>query len=157
MFFKVKVYKKHSDQYLNFASHTSLPHKLHVIRKLYDRCDNMITEELERQEEIRHIDTVLPHFGYLQWSFKGVRSMDTRLMKAEKMKKKESREKSDGEKIMVTVPFAKGISGTVKCTLRRHGITTVLRPHKTLSGLLVHPKDKREAKDTTGVMYSIPY
>ena len=42
----VQVYRKktHTDQYLNFESHYPLPHKLGVIRTLYDRCDNIVTD-----------------------------------------------------------------------------------------------------------------
>ena len=37
-----------------------------------------------------------------------------------------------------------------------NGITPALRSHKTLRQLLVQCKDKREVKDTAGVVYSIP-
>ena len=60
-------------------------------------------------------------------------------MKAEKVKKrKEAREKSDGQKqIMVTIPFVKGVSGVVYCTLKRHEISTALKPHNCLNLLCV--------------------
>ena len=51
---KVQVYQKaaHTDQYLNFSSHHSLNHKLGVIRTLYDRCDNIVTEEADALKEL---------------------------------------------------------------------------------------------------------
>ena len=44
---KVKVYRKntHTDQYLSFESHHPLPHKLSIIRTLYERADNVIIEQ----------------------------------------------------------------------------------------------------------------
>ena len=50
---KVQVYRKatHTDQYLNFSSHHPLNHKLCVIRTLYDRCDNIVTEEVDAIKE----------------------------------------------------------------------------------------------------------
>ena len=45
-FMKVQVYckKTHTDQYLNFESHHPLQHKLGIIRTLYDRCYNIVTD-----------------------------------------------------------------------------------------------------------------
>ena len=83
--------------------------------------------------------------------------MDKGLTNAEKAKKrKEAREKSDGEKkVMVTIQFVKCISGIVQHTRRRHGIATAVKQYKTLRQLLMHPKDKRDVKDMTLVAYYI--
>ena len=69
---KVKFYRKktHTDQYLNFGSHHPLIHKLGVIRILYERSDNIIIDEKDRQEEIHHINKALRNCGYLPWAFK---------------------------------------------------------------------------------------
>ena len=40
--------------------------------------------------------------------------------------------------------------------LRRHRISTAVRPYKTLLQCLVHPKDKRTVQESAGVVYSIP-
>ena len=112
---KVKVYRKISTP-TNISTLLPTTNSLtnSVIRTLYERSDNITTQESDRQEEIRHIDTPLTHCRYPEWSFKEVRRiMDNRLMKAEKGKKKKgAREKSDGEKIM-GIPFVTGISEEV--------------------------------------------
>ena len=59
-------------------------------------------------------------------------------------------------KARVTIPYVKGLSETLQRVFRRHGVATTLRPHKTLKQMLVHPKDKREPRDTSGVVYQIP-
>ena len=57
---------------------------------------------------------------------------------------------------MVIMPYRKWVSEAVEHTLRRHGISTAVRPHKTLHQLLVHPKDKRSVQESGGVIYYIP-
>ncbi len=57
---------------------------------------------------------------------------------------------------MVVIPYVKGVSEALERIYRKHNISTVMRPHMSLRKLLVHPKDKRNAVDTSGVVYSIP-
>ena len=66
-------------------------------------------------------------------------------------------ENSDGhDRIIVTIPYPREVSEAVERTLRRHGISTAVRPYKTLSQCLVNPKDKRSVQESAGVVYSIP-
>ena len=68
---KVKVYrKKTTDQYLNFGSHHPLIHKLGVIRTLYERSDNVITDVKDRQEDSHHINKALQNCGYPPMGFR---------------------------------------------------------------------------------------
>ncbi|XP_070577734.1 uncharacterized protein [Ptychodera flava] len=71
---KLLVYRKktHTDQYLNFASHHPLHHKLGVIRTLLDRSKNIITLEEDRIKEEEHIKMALSRCGYPDWSIKKV-------------------------------------------------------------------------------------
>jgi len=48
---KLLVYRKktHTDQYLNFASHHPIQHKLSVIRTLIDRCFKLVIEQKDRR------------------------------------------------------------------------------------------------------------
>ena len=50
---KLFVYrnKTHTHQYLNFFSHHPLHQKLGIIRTIFDRCGNVVTEEEDRAEE----------------------------------------------------------------------------------------------------------
>ena len=71
----MKVYRKktHTDQYLSFESYHPLPHKLRVIRTLYERANNIITEPEDQRQEIIHINNALRVCGYPDWFFKEVR------------------------------------------------------------------------------------
>ena len=65
---KLLVYrnKTHTDQYLNFVSHHPLHQKLRVIKTLLDRCNNIVSEPEDREEEVEHITKALERCGYPQ-------------------------------------------------------------------------------------------
>ena len=86
--------------------------------------------------------------------------LDHKLPNEEKNKTKNKRKKEKKvdhlqSKLMVTIPYVKGVSEALKRTFRRHGVATSMKPHNTLKQLLVHPKDKWSAQDSAGVVYSI--
>ncbi|XP_072048289.1 uncharacterized protein [Amphiura filiformis] len=68
---RVSVYRKptHTDQYLNFDSHHPLEHKLSVIRTLFHRADFAVTDPLDREKEISHVQSALQNCGYERWTF----------------------------------------------------------------------------------------
>ena len=63
---KLKVYRKsaHTDQYLAYDSHHPLQHKLGVVRTLFDRCLNIVTDTVDQQQELEHIASALTVCGY---------------------------------------------------------------------------------------------
>ncbi len=102
---KILVYRKstHTDQYLSFESHHPLNHKLGVIRTLLDRCNEIVTEEEDRNAEIQHVKTALERCGYPDWAFQKVEKQ--RKEKEERpiqRKKNENKEKSKG---LVVLPY----------------------------------------------------
>ena len=64
---KVKVYRKktHTDQYLNFASHHPLEHKLNVVRTLLHRAEMVVTEHEDKVGELSHVKEAL--HNWLRW------------------------------------------------------------------------------------------
>ena len=72
---KLLVYRKvtHTDQYLNFASHHLLFHKLGVVRTLLDRIDRIVTEDEDKQNEEATVKKALSKCGYPSWSFEKVK------------------------------------------------------------------------------------
>ena len=62
----VKVYRKptHSNQYLNYTSHHSTSAKQSVITALFDRADNIVSSEKDKEEEKQHILAALQQNGY---------------------------------------------------------------------------------------------
>jgi len=64
----------HTDQYLNFALHHPLQHKLSVVRTLLDRCSKVVSEEQDRVTQEAHIQKILSRCGYPEWSIRKVKS-----------------------------------------------------------------------------------
>ena len=69
---KVQVYrnKTHTDQFLNFKSHYSLQQTLGIIRTLYDRCDNIVTDPKDVKAGVQHVNKALGKCRYPSWTFK---------------------------------------------------------------------------------------
>ena len=63
---KVNVYRKktHTDQYLNFKSHHSLPHKLGVVKIPYERDDNIIMVPEDQKQQLINFNNTLRVCGY---------------------------------------------------------------------------------------------
>ncbi len=43
----------------------------------------------------------------------------------------------------------------LKCVFGKHNIATSMKPHMTLGNFLVHPRDKIDTAEKTGVVYKI--
>ena len=91
------VYRKktHTDQ-----SHHPLHHKLGVVRTLLDRCNNIVTDPADMEEEENHIAKALKQCGYPKWTVKRVKKdielkkQQTQTQRAQqKHKNKETRSK----------------------------------------------------------------
>ena len=152
---KLLVYRKptHTDQYLNYASHHPLHQKLGVIRTLYDRNDNVVTEESDRKVEESNVEDALKTCGYPEWTFEKVKSQRKTAKQKDTRKKKDNTEKSKG---MVVLPYVNGVSERVSRVLKSYNIASAMKPHNTLRNQLVHPKDKREDLEKTDALYSLP-
>ena len=95
---KLLVYRKATptDQYLNFASHHQLNHKLGVVRTLLDRMDRILTEDVDKQKEEDTIKKALGKCGYPSWSFEQVKKKMQSKKQKVPIKNKDSSQKSRG-------------------------------------------------------------
>jgi len=156
---KLLVYRKktHTDQYLNFNSQHPLQHKLSVVRTLLTRCNRIVTEDGDKQEEEDHIKGALAQCGYPDWCVKRVKQEMSR-PKRNKQKDKETQGKEGGadRRVMAVVPYVQGVSEAVARVYRRYGVSAAMRPFQTIRSLIVHPKDKLDRNETTECVYKIP-
>ncbi len=155
---KLQVYRKqtHTNQYLNFFSHHPLHQKLGVIRTLFDRSNNIVTEEEDKKEEEEKVKSAMMVCGYPDWAFDKVREKMERGKEQKKERKKKTEKNTEEKKGMVVIPYVQGLSESLERSFKVRGIQTAMRPHTTIRSVLVHPKDKRDPRETSGVVYKIP-
>jgi len=148
---KITIYRKatHTDQYLNFDSNHPLEHKLSVIRTLYHRAKNIVTEDADRAEEKKHVDKALGNCGYPQTALRRVEQSTPRSPSSQQTTSASRRQP------VVTIPYIKGVSESLRRIFQDFGVRACFKPGNKLSQLLVHPKDKQKKGDATGPVYLI--
>ena len=72
-----------------------------------------------------------------------------------KKKKQQTRKKDKNYRNQVVIPYVECVSEWVDRVLKKHGVTTAMRPHTTLTRLLVHPNDKVELEEQGELLYKI--
>ena len=154
---KLDIYRKptHTNQYLQFSSHHPLHQKLGVVRTLYDRKDSIITEDADKIKEEEIINQALAICGYPTWALNKVKK-DRETRKQAATTNKPSNTSQDQNKGLVVVPYVEGVSERISRVFKKHGFSTALKPHRTLRSMVVHPKDKRDHKQSAELVYEIP-
>ncbi|XP_072028555.1 uncharacterized protein [Amphiura filiformis] len=138
-----QIYRKptHTNQYLNFASHHPLQHKLGVVRTLVDRASSIVTKEEDLDHELNSIHKSLAVCGYDKWT------LDTATNKTNAKRHVRNSDSEQQVKGWVTIPYLAGVSESLRRVFRSHGIVTHVKPQNTIRSLLVAPKDKTDKLD----------
>ena len=123
----------HTNQYLSFASHHPTAHKVAVVRILMSRASAPSSSGVEQVEEEVKIVEALKENGYPS-------SFIHRLSGPSGTRQKTSIQRPP--RSIVTLPYIKGLSETVRRNLAPLDIKVVFRPLNTLRSLLVHQKLK---------------
>ena len=72
--------------------------------------------------------------------------------KCSKGKRKTDKDKS---KDCVIIPYVKGLLEILVRVMKKHGISSSIRPHYTQRKTLVHPKDKVKEENICGVVFEV--
>ncbi|XP_072041390.1 uncharacterized protein [Amphiura filiformis] len=119
---KVQVYRKptHTDQYLHFESHHPLQHKFGVVKTLFHRADNIVTEKEDHDQELSHIMGALSRCGYKNWTFSNA-------TQKKKPKTNSTAVTSDsGFKRKTLLPYVKRVSAKLKRIFGTYSVQTAL-------------------------------
>ncbi|XP_072041200.1 uncharacterized protein [Amphiura filiformis] len=143
------VYRKstYTDQYLSFASHQPLEHKLGVIRTLTHRAETLSSDQASLDTELQHVKRSLSICGYTKWAWNTPHS--------KKVSPKPKRRTDNPPKGHITLPYVQGVSEAINRKIRQAGVTVHSKPANTIRSMLVSPKDKPQKLERTGSIYQI--
>ncbi|XP_068707675.1 uncharacterized protein [Montipora foliosa] len=121
---KVTVYRKptHTDQYLNFHSNHHVQHKRAVVNTLLLRAQTLVSEEVDRVTEIRHVKQALKANNYPDWMLTLPNTASVSRVSEESVKER---------RIYASVPYIKALRNTSKEHLnhtRSHSSTSLSIP-----------------------------
>ena len=146
---KTTVYRKptHTDLYLNFNSNHHLSHKRSVVRSLTHRAHHVVSEENDKQLELAHISGALRANGYHEWV--------TALPKKTNSLPRPSDPSSNKKVTHLGIPYIRGTSERLERAFKNAGVSIFHKPMNSLRSQLVHPKDKTNHLQKSGVIYLI--
>ena len=87
--------------------------------------------------------------GYPTWTWKNKK-------KSTPTTKTNRKANDQPNKSSVVIPYVKGLSEAVSRVMKKHGVSTAMRPANKLRNILVHPKDKVEELDKGQGVYKVP-
>ena len=132
---KTRVYTKktHTNQYLNFNSNHPLDHKKSVVRTLLHRADTLISNEEDRQEEIKQIQTALQLNGYLNWVLDSSTNQNHATEHTKQPTESGSANStSKTRSYAVQLPYVKGLTEPLCRLYKQYEVSSYVRPSNTL-------------------------
>ena len=154
----VKVYRKptHTNQYLNYTSHHPTSAKQSVITALFDRADNIVSSEKDKEEGKQHNLAALQQNGYpTDFIMKTVKQHNRRKERITEVTEEESK---PNKKINPPLPppYIQGASEQLRRTFNKYNIkTTFYTPTTLRRSLLSKPKDPIPKEDRNNVIYQL--
>ena len=117
-----------------------------VAGTLLNRCEEIVTEEIDREKEKDTIKTALKTCGCPEWTLNRV-EQSMREKESNKKKDNSRKEKEEKNKGMVVLLYVSGVSEKLARIFKKRKISSAMKPHTKLRALLVHPKDKTDPKE----------
>ena len=149
------VFRKptHTDLYLQWDSHHTLPSKCSVIGTLLHRAKTICSDlQLLKQEE-DHLYKALSICKYPAWALNRIK-MKIRNPTIKKNNNNQNKSGTDTtQKPYIIVPYQRGLSEIFKKTCNNHGVQVYFKGGTTIKNLLMAPKDQDPIKSRSGIIY----
>ena len=139
----------HTNQYLSFRSHHSTRSKQSVITALFNRAENVITNNTEQQ----HITKVLQSIGYSKQFIDKTRRQWH--LKQQNKNNNQPAEKEPEPVRRTNLPYIQGISEQLQRTLSQHNIKSTFYTTTTLCKVLPSPKDPIPTDKKHNIIYKL--
>ena len=142
----------HTNQYLHWDSHHTIPSKYSVIGTLFHRAKTICSGPKHLQDEEEHLYKTLKKCKYPMWALNRVK-LRNQTTPPKKKKNNRTINNNQEHKSHITVPYHQGLSESFKRTCRKYGIEVHLKGGHTIKNLLMNPKDKDPIFKRSGVIY----
>ena len=142
------VYRKptHTDRYLHFNSHHPVHVKRGLVKCLFDRANEVTTDQTGISTEHAHISNALVKNGYPK-NFVRSCSIST---------PSQTRQPQDPPRTTICVPYVSGVSEDIRRVCRQFNIRVAFRSGRSLRSLLTRVKDPLPTGLQSKVIYRIP-
>ena len=151
---KTSVFRKttHTDLYLQWDSHHTIPSKYSVAGTLFHRASTVCSTPQQLQEEEEHLFRALTKCKYPTWAIKRarIRSQNLNINKTRRTKQTGQKEKKN---LYMVVPYHQGLSERIKRSCNKFGVQVFFKGGQTIKNLLMAPKDKDPITNKSGVIY----
>ena len=126
----VKIYRKptHTNQYLKYTSHNPTSAKQSVITALFDRTENVVSNENDKIEEKHHILAALQQNGY-------PKQFIQRTVEKHNRRKEQPRERPEEEPKQtksINLPYIQGVTEQLKRAQHQSNILHPYNPQKSI-------------------------
>ena len=143
----------HTNLYLQWDSHHTIPSKNGVVDTLYHRAKSICSSPQLLQEE-EHFFQALKRYKYPTWALNRIKLNS----QAPTKNKNRSNTNLDGhnnnnQNVHMVVPYYKGLSESCKRSCRKYGLHVHFKGGLTIKNLLMAPKDKNHILKKCGVIY----
>ena len=149
------LYRKptHTDLYLQWDSHHTMPSKYSVVGTLYNKAKPICSSPQLLKEQ--HLFQTLKRCKYPRWALNRVK------IKSQVPTKNKNRSNSNHagqtnnkkQNVYMVVPYYRGLSESIKRSCRKYGVQVHFKGGLTIKNILMAPKDKDPILKKSGVIY----
>ena len=141
------VYSKptHTELYLQWDSHHTIPSKYSVVGTLYHRAKTNCSSPQLLQEEEQHLFQALNRCKYPTWTLYRIEIKSQAPGKKNKNRSSNNnagQNNNNNQKPYMVVPYYNGLSESIKRSCRKYGVQVHFKGGLTIKNLIMSPKDK---------------
>ena len=140
---QISVYRKptHTDLYLQWDSHHTIPSKYSVVGTLYHRAKTICSNQEMLLKE-QHLFQALKKCNYPTWALNRVKMRCQNPNNKRKNKNNSQQDNNINKNLYMVVPYYQGLSEKIKRSGKKFGVQMHFNGGLTIKNLLMAPKDK---------------
>ena len=139
------VYRKltHTDLYLQWDSHHTLPSIYSVIGTLHHRTQTICSNPQLLQQEEDHLYRALTKCKYPAWALNRIKMKTRNPAHNKNRSNKTNSGRNNNQNAYIIVPYYKGLSESLKKVCSKHGVQVYFKGGTTIKNLLIGSKRSR--------------